>query len=166
MPDPTAPRCATRCTELDYDTHPAGTHECARRRGHAIRSQDADHICACGHLWEPDPTAPVTADDRHPLDALAEVDCPHTRHHAMCAQCAADAVRPELERLRTSLTEASDALRDVGKAVLTVAPTLRQPYRDAPETSPWEQFVKQPARRAYTLGVRIRRQLKEEGDRG
>lgn len=46
---------------------------------------------------------PDTAGDRHPLDALAEVDCQHTRHHTMCAQCGADAVRPELERLRAAL---------------------------------------------------------------
>ena len=70
--------------------------------------------------------------------------------------------RREVERLRGQLGEASDALRAVGKAALTVAPTLRKPYRDAPETSPWKQFMEQPARRAYDLGVRIRRELTKE----
>jgi hypothetical protein len=69
--------------------------------------------------------------------------------------------RREVERLRGQLGEASEALRAVGKAALTVAPTLCKPYRDAPETSPWEQFMEQPARRAYELGARIRRELKE-----
>lgn len=35
----------------------------------------------------------------HPLDALAAVECTHDRHKTMCAPCAADAVRPEMERL-------------------------------------------------------------------
>lgn len=69
--------------------------------------------------------------------------------------------RREVERLRGQLGEASDALHAVGKAALTVAPRLREPYRDAPETSPWTQFMEQPARHAYNLGVRIRRELKE-----
>lgn len=137
-------------------------------------------------------TEPTPDDSRDPLEALAYVACPHTRHYAMCARCAVAAIRPEVERLlarvaeleatpvdwdaqrrradvlevtverlRGQLGEASDALRAVGKAALTVAPTLREPYRDAPETSPWKRFMEQPARRAYDLGVRIRRELKE-----
>jgi hypothetical protein len=67
----------------------------------------------------------------------------------------------DLTQLRADLAEASEALCAVGKAALTVAPTLEKPYRDAPETSPWTQFMEQPARRAYNLGVRLRRQIKE-----
>lgn len=67
----------------------------------------------------------------------------------------------EAKRLRAELAGASDALCAVGKAALTVAPTLCKPYQDASETSPWEQFMEQPARRAYELGARIRRELKE-----
>jgi len=64
-----------------------------------------------------------------------------------------------LEQLQAELADAADALRAVGKAALAVAPTLRKPYPDAPETSPWTQFMEQPARRAYNLGVRIHRLL-------
>lgn len=70
----------------------------------------------------------------------------------------------EVERLRAELAEASDALCAVGKAALVVAPTLAKPYPDAPKTSPWEQFMERPARDAYNLGTRIRRELKEARD--
>lgn len=69
-----------------------------------------------------------------------------------------------LKDARAELAEASDALRAVGKAALTVAPTLREPYRDAPDTSPWQRFMEEPARRAYNLGVRLRRHMKETPD--
>lgn len=65
----------------------------------------------------PDPTAPVTADDRYPLDALAEVDCNHTRHYTMCTQCAADAMRPELERLRKAVEDAPKVVEWIGLCV-------------------------------------------------
>lgn len=92
----------------------------------------------------------------------------------------ADAVlkelRPELESAETAeaerdryaalLAEASDALRAVGKAAITVEPTLKKPYPDAPHTSPWERFMKEPARRAYNLGHQIRRELNQASKEG
>lgn len=48
------------------------------------------------------------ATDRDPLDAIADVACPHVHHHAMCAPCAADAIRPELEHLRTEFAAMTD----------------------------------------------------------
>lgn len=84
---------------------------------------------------------------------------PETRDEVTIWEQRAREAEATAEQLRAELAEASEALRAVGKAALTVAPTLRQPYRDAPETSPWKQFMEQPARRAYNLGVRIRRLL-------
>jgi hypothetical protein len=45
---------------------------------------------------------------QHPLEALADVDCKHSRHYAMCLQCAATAVRPEIERLLTLIRDLAD----------------------------------------------------------
>lgn len=53
------------------------------------------------------------------------------------------------------LWAAALALRDVGKAALTVKPTLDKPYPDAPGTTPWKRFMGQPARHAYNLGCQI-----------
>lgn len=47
-------------------------------------------------------------DERHPLDALINVECGHTRHQSMCLQCAADAMRPEVERLRAEWDRLND----------------------------------------------------------
>lgn len=55
------------------------------------------------------------------------------------------------------LRQAARALKDVGKAALVVKPTLTKPYPDAPRTNPWQQFMDQPAREAYNLGVEILR---------
>lgn len=65
----------------------------------------------------------------------------------------------ERDQLRVRLREASEALRAVGKAAIVVEPTLAKPYADAPHTSPWERFMKAPAKRAYNLGLQIRREL-------
>lgn len=73
-------------------------------------------------------------------------------------------LQAEVQRLRVELAKASDALCAVGKAALVVAPTLAKPYPDAPETSPWQQFMERPVRDAYNLGRRIRRDLKEARD--
>lgn len=67
----------------------------------------------------------------------------------------------QLDQLYAQLGEAADALYAIGKALIVVEPTLKQPYPDAPHTSPWERFVHQPAKRAYNLGWAIRRQLKD-----
>lgn len=72
-----------------------------------------------------------------------------------------DEARAERDRYAALLAEASEALRLVGKAAITVEPTLKQPYSDAPSTSPWERFMEQPARRAYNLGHQIRRELNQ-----
>jgi hypothetical protein len=57
------------------------------------------------------------------------------------------------------LERAEKALRGLSKACLVVAPTLRQPYQDAPDTSPWKRFVHDPASTAYDLAHEIRRHL-------
>lgn len=72
-----------------------------------------------------------------------------------------DKARAELDRYAALLAEASEALCAVGKAAITVEPTLKQPYPDAPNTSPWERFMERPARRAYNLGHQIRRELNQ-----
>lgn len=66
----------------------------------------------------------------------------------------------ERDRCIALLTAASDALCAVGKAAITVEPILKQPYPDAPETSPWGRFVEPHVRRAYNLGRQIRRELR------
>lgn len=48
----------------------------------------------------------------NPLDVLAKVECPHARHLSMCTPCAADAVRPELERLRAEADRLDQLLID------------------------------------------------------
>lgn len=70
-----------------------------------------------------------------------------------------DQARAERDRYAALLVEASEALRAVGKAAITVEPTLKQPYPDAPATSPWARWMEAPARRAYNLGHQIRREL-------
>lgn len=45
---------------------------------------------------------------RDPLEAIGDVNCPHPRHQAMCAHCAADALRPEFARL-TARADAAEA---------------------------------------------------------
>lgn len=57
------------------------------------------------------------------------------------------------------LREAADALYAIGKACITVKPTLDQPYSDAPQWTPWTRWVAKPARTAYNLSVLLRRQL-------
>jgi hypothetical protein len=57
------------------------------------------------------------------------------------------------------LEHAATALRDSAKAALTVKPTLTQPYRDAPDWTPWTRFVEAPTRAAHNLAVSIRRHL-------
>jgi hypothetical protein len=59
--------------------------------------------------------------DRHPLDALAEIDCPHTRHHAMCAVCAADAVRDVTTALSQRAEQAERDAAHLRDAILTIA---------------------------------------------
>jgi hypothetical protein len=61
--------------------------------------------------------------------------------------------------LYEQLIDASDALRAVGKAAIVVKPTLDKPYPDAPEWTPWTRFMERPAKRAYNLGTKLRRQL-------
>jgi hypothetical protein len=55
------------------------------------------------------------------------------------------------------LREAQRALRKLALACVTVAPTLRKPYPDAPLTSPWDRFVHYPASEGYELAGKIRR---------
>jgi hypothetical protein len=62
--------------------------------------------------------------------------------------------------MRTLLRRAEEALRAVGKAALTVRPTLDQPYPDAPEWTPWTRFLEGPARAAFSLGFEIDRRLR------
>lgn len=52
--------------------------------------------------------------DRDPLDVIADVACPHVHHHAMCAPCAADAIRPELDRA-VLVRNAANAMAGVQK---------------------------------------------------
>lgn len=63
-------------------------------------------------------------------------------------------------RERELLEQAQEALRDVGKAAITVKTTLDKPYTDAPDQTPWSRFMDAPARRAYNLGHEIRDFLK------
>jgi hypothetical protein len=72
-----------------------------------------------------------------------------------------DGAEDKLASFHAVLTEAAGALLDVGKAAITVKPRLDKPYTDAPETTPWRQFMEQPAKAAYNLGHRIRRNLKK-----
>lgn len=65
---------------------------------------------------------------------------------------------------RELLREAADALLKVSKAALVVKPTLDQPYLDAPNASPWTQFMREPSRAAHDLGHRIRKHL-EQGEK-
>jgi hypothetical protein len=65
----------------------------------------------------------------------------------------------ERDELRAQLRRAEVALRKLSKAVLVVAPTLRKPYPDAPDTSPYEQFVHAPASAAYDLANELRATL-------
>lgn len=60
------------------------------------------------------------------------------------------------------LRRASEALREVGKKALVVKPTLDQPYRDAPDQTPWTRYLEEPARAAYNLGCEIRQVLKQQ----
>lgn len=66
---------------------------------------------------------------------------------------------PEIARLRRLLAEAGDALVDVGKKAIVVKPSLSQPYSDMPSLTPWTRFMEAPARRAYNLGVELRREF-------
>lgn len=61
--------------------------------------------------------------------------------------------------LRARLAEAADALRAVGRAAIVVQPVLDTPYPDDPRWTPWTRWMRDPARRAYTLGILLRRQL-------
>ncbi|GHH57560.1 hypothetical protein [Lentzea cavernae] len=65
--------------------------------------------------------------------------------------------------LQHLLTDAEQKLRTLSKKCLAVKTTLDQPYSDAPQTTPWKQFVEQPTREAYNLAVEIRRELKARG---
>lgn len=97
----------------------------------------------------------MTADEDH-VKATAMVDA--AIHEALHAVVEARVVR---DRYAALLAEASEALRLVGKAAIVVEPFLAKPYPDAPNTSPWERFMERPARRAYNLGHRIRRELNQ-----
>lgn len=61
------------------------------------------------------------------------------------------------------LDEAQSALRALSKACLGAEPHLSKPFTDAPEHSPWSLRVERLTRRAYNLGTKIRRQLKDAG---
>lgn len=65
--------------------------------------------------------------------------------------------------LREQLAETSDVLRTVGKAAITVQPTLDTPYPDDPRWTPWTRWMEKPARRAYNLGVLLRAQQRAAG---
>lgn len=67
--------------------------------------------------------------------------------------------REEIERLRALLAEAAEALVDIGKKAIVVKPALSKPYVDAPDLTPWTRFMEAPARRAYNLGVELRREI-------
>jgi hypothetical protein len=73
---------------------------------------------------------------------------------------------PNPGRTAALLGEAEAALRVLTKACLTVAPTLKKPYSDDPDTSPWEQFVGHRARAAYDCAQQIAAHLKTQGQPG
>jgi hypothetical protein len=62
--------------------------------------------------------------------------------------------------LRRLLTEAESALRELAKKCLVVKTSLDTPYPEAPDRTPWTQYVQRPASRAYNLAVEIRRALR------
>lgn len=64
--------------------------------------------------------------------------------------------------LRALLAESADALRDLAKKCLTVKPTLATPYPDAPDRSPWSQWIERPSQRAYNLAGKITRRLRRQ----
>lgn len=66
---------------------------------------------------------------------------------------------PSEPDLRAQLAEASHALRAIGKAAIVVQPTLDKPYPDDPRWTPWTRWMRDPTRRAYNLGILLRRQL-------
>ena len=61
---------------------------------------------------------------------------------------------------RELLQQAADALWNCAKSALTVKPSLDQPYRDAPEWTPYTRWVERPARNAHDLAMVIRKHLK------
>lgn len=63
-------------------------------------------------MTRPEPAPERTPPDdtgRHPLEALVEAECTHERHRWLCLNCAADAMRPEIERLLTLIHEPTTA---------------------------------------------------------
>lgn len=68
------------------------------------------------------------------------------------------------EQDRELLEQAAKALMDCAKAALTVKPTLDEPYRDAPEWTPYTRWVERSARRAHDLAIQIRKHVKARDD--
>ena len=87
-----------------------------------------------------------------PTDIIAEV---------RARQSESDDPKWLVKAMAMGLADAADALCAVGRAIIAVEPTLKQPYPDAPEHSPWTRFAKEPTRRAYNLGRQIGRDLKD-----
>lgn len=98
------------------------------------------------HPPVPVPDHAVTAARRAVRHALAETGLIVYEQADRAADQAVEAAAPairEAERQRLAaevrelLAEAEQALTRMWKAALTVETTLRQPYPDAPETTPW-----------------------------
>jgi hypothetical protein len=113
--------------------------------------------------------ASVPGPERLPADTVRLVPQQEPAHEVECPECGAtirarmaDSV-PDTGHStagdRELLQRAGEALRAVGKAALAVKTSLTKPYPDAPETSPWVQFMERPAREAYNLSAEIRRAL-------
>jgi hypothetical protein len=67
--------------------------------------------------------------------------------------------REEIERLRGLLSEAADALVEVGKKALVVKPSLDKPYPDDARWTPWTRFLGPSAEHAWSLGHKLRREI-------
>lgn len=65
--------------------------------------------------------------------------------------------------LQGLLGDAERRLRKLSKTCVAVKTSLDKPYPDAPDTTPWAQFVERPTRDAYALAQEIRRTLKARG---
>lgn len=72
-----------------------------------------------------------------------------------------DAFTPDerLKVLRLTLQEAEEKLGSLIQACLATKPMMDRPFPDAPETTPWKQFVERPAKEADFLRTAIRREL-------
>jgi hypothetical protein len=65
--------------------------------------------------------------------------------------------------LQRLLGDAERRLRKLSKTCVAVKTSLDKPYPDAPETTPWAQFVERPTRDAYALAQEIKQTLKGRG---